>query len=97
MSHVVHGYSATPAAIAGVMRFPEQRVQPCEVVVEIVEADGVGQVLDLLGEPVCESGEAAHPIRMVRCWRSTYEVDILAGSGSPIIGRASFPVTRAGE
>jgi len=36
------------------------------------------------------------PIRMVRFWRSMYDVEIGSSSGSPVIGHFSVPVHSAG-
>jgi hypothetical protein len=55
-----------------------------EVVVHEVQRDRVSRVLDLLREALVRRVKRRIDIRIVRFWRSTHDVLMVSGSGSPV-------------
>jgi len=64
------------------------------VLPDSIERDHGAVIVDLFAEAVRQSREAAH--RIVRFWRSAYDVLTSARFGSPKIFRLRVPVQTAG-
>jgi hypothetical protein len=71
-------------------------VNPAEIVVGEVQAVGRPQILPFLREGVVNRVRRRICTRMVRFWRSTWDVQIFAGSGFPMTGTRSVCVTSGG-
>jgi hypothetical protein len=56
-----------------------------EIVIGEVQSHGVDVVLDLFEKPLVSRVKRRMCIRIVRFWRSTYDVETWRGSGRPAI------------
>ena len=65
-------------------RYPQRAVDAREVVVHVVQRHG-RRVVQLLAEGVRQPRERRIDIRMVKFWRSMYDVKMCFGSGLPVI------------
>jgi hypothetical protein len=78
------------------MRHPQSLVNPAEVVVGDVQSQCRSEIRQLFADALVNLVNLRHIIRMVKFCGSTWLVQILLGSGFPVIGVHTTSVTRGG-